>query len=572
MTKNKNIVFEQIKKQNGEHFAKTIRSFDNGIFDVPGIADVVKYAGREAEPILNYLVSLKKIHIDTTPDYKDPIQLLDEAGYRAYYVHNLDEQNAIMPYFAPGEQLCTFYDQTRFQKFHIINAVKKNVQEIKREDFVGHEEREDAYGTSVISIQILRTGGFISIKNRYNHIVENADNTFNSNPDNIIKGLSNALRQKFKVDFSSQVTVLPENYTFVNGQIIKYHAEMGGRFIGSDVIVDYKGDVTPIDKNTEIILDYWLFNIKDRTLENLAPLYYRDDAFPLMLKAEIEGKSVQLIKNPDHSHTLLADGQPVLTEKEGEIIELTIRQSDKNLRLLNYPFLEHNTKLQTLNIPNIRAVGNDFLSDNIALQNLHAPKLRKVGDNFLSANKMLHTIDLPQLRMAGDCFIDNNVFCHTFNAPNLTKAGDFFLSKNKFLRTLKLPNLKSTGTDFLVTNKILHQFEAPKLKEIDDCFLENNQELINLDLPEVQQVGDEFLSCNTKLQHLNAPKLSYVGTNFLEHNLCMRKLSLPALKTAESFFMYKNEDVQLHLPKLIPDCICNQNLIARAFKQSHDSR
>ncbi len=128
-------VFEQIKKQNGEHFAKTIRTFDNGIFDIPRIVDVVKYAGREAEPILNYLVSLKKIHIDTTSEYKDPIQLLDEAGYNAYYVHNLNEQNAIMPYFAPGEQLCTFYDQTRFQKFHIINAVKKNVHAILDKQF-----------------------------------------------------------------------------------------------------------------------------------------------------------------------------------------------------------------------------------------------------------------------------------------------------------------------------------------------------------------------------------------------------------------------------------------------------
>ena len=52
-------VFERIKKQNGERFAKAIRSYDNGIFDIPGIVDIVKYAGREAEPIMNYLESLK---------------------------------------------------------------------------------------------------------------------------------------------------------------------------------------------------------------------------------------------------------------------------------------------------------------------------------------------------------------------------------------------------------------------------------------------------------------------------------------------------------------------------------
>ncbi|MBR6411679.1 MAG: hypothetical protein IKS41_00770 [Alphaproteobacteria bacterium] len=51
-------VFEQIKKQNGERFAKAIRGYDNGIFDIPGIVDIVKYAGHEAEPIMEYLESL----------------------------------------------------------------------------------------------------------------------------------------------------------------------------------------------------------------------------------------------------------------------------------------------------------------------------------------------------------------------------------------------------------------------------------------------------------------------------------------------------------------------------------
>ena len=54
-------VFEQIKKQNGETFAKVIRAYDNGIFDVSGLAEIVKYAGREAEPIIPYLESLKRI-------------------------------------------------------------------------------------------------------------------------------------------------------------------------------------------------------------------------------------------------------------------------------------------------------------------------------------------------------------------------------------------------------------------------------------------------------------------------------------------------------------------------------
>ena len=42
-------MYEIIKKQNGERFARAIRNYDNGIFDVPNIDKVVKYAGRDAE-------------------------------------------------------------------------------------------------------------------------------------------------------------------------------------------------------------------------------------------------------------------------------------------------------------------------------------------------------------------------------------------------------------------------------------------------------------------------------------------------------------------------------------------
>ena len=214
-------VFDQIKKQNGEKFAKAIRAYDNGIFDVPDIVDIVRYAGRDAEPIMQYLVSLKDIKIEENETGKDPIELLSEAGYDAYYVTTLDEQNRISEYFEPDEMLCTFRDPTRFQRYHIINAVKKNVSEIKREDFRGKEQREDEYGTSVISIQILTSGGFISIKNRYNHTVSNPDNTFGSDPDRIIRGLSGSLKKYFNVDFSSSEIRLPNGYVKVNGQILR---------------------------------------------------------------------------------------------------------------------------------------------------------------------------------------------------------------------------------------------------------------------------------------------------------------------------------------------------------------
>ena len=53
-------VYDIIKKQNGEAFARAIRNFDSGIFEVDNLPQIVKYAGRNALPLLNYLESLKQ--------------------------------------------------------------------------------------------------------------------------------------------------------------------------------------------------------------------------------------------------------------------------------------------------------------------------------------------------------------------------------------------------------------------------------------------------------------------------------------------------------------------------------
>ncbi len=66
--------------------------------------------------------------------HQAPIRLLDKAGYDAYIADTLEKQNAIQKYYATGEGLCTFRDPDRFKKYYIINAVRKDVDKIKRGD------------------------------------------------------------------------------------------------------------------------------------------------------------------------------------------------------------------------------------------------------------------------------------------------------------------------------------------------------------------------------------------------------------------------------------------------------
>lgn len=127
-------MYNIIKKQNGERFAQTIRNFHSGIFDVPNIDRIVQYAGLDAKPILKYLVSLNNPKTIKQDAHQDPIELLDKAGYDAYIADTLEKQNAIQKYYATGEGLCTFRDPDRFKKYYIINAVRKDVDKIKRGD------------------------------------------------------------------------------------------------------------------------------------------------------------------------------------------------------------------------------------------------------------------------------------------------------------------------------------------------------------------------------------------------------------------------------------------------------
>ena len=317
-------MYDIIKKQNGEHFAKAIRNYDNGIFDIPNIDKIVKYAGRDAEPIMNYLVALKQIKIQEMSVHMDPITLLSKAGYNAYVADTLEKQNAIKKYYAPGEELCTFRDNGRFKNYYIINAVRKDVDKIKRS---AHPSRDDKYGTSVISIQILKTGGFISIKNRYNHTVQNCDNTLDSNPDNIILGLSDAIKHHFNVDFSSQHVPLPNHYISIHGQICRYNSEIENIYFGEDFYAR-DGQIYEIDKNSEIMIGNGiLFDIKQKCfvdltrMNNTETMRYR---FVMTLNNATQGKKITVQKNPSGGRDILADGTQLLTVENGEIVNLNL--------------------------------------------------------------------------------------------------------------------------------------------------------------------------------------------------------------------------------------------------------
>ncbi|MDR1337669.1 MAG: hypothetical protein LBJ73_01415 [Rickettsiales bacterium] len=353
--------FDIIKKQNGERFAKAVRNYDNGIFDIPGIADIVKYAGRDADPVLEYLSSLKKLEIkDTGRQLESPFELLHRAGYRAEYADTLKKQNSIKKYFKPGEELCTFHDSSRYHNYYILNAVRYDVDGIIRENFAD-PRREDDYGTSVISIQVLKSGGFISIKNRYNHHVNSPDNTFGSNPDNIIKGLAASIRRHFNVDFASREVELPNGYTFIKNRLIKYNTEVNNMYFGQDFFVA-DGVVREFDDNTQLVMDNFVFDLKNRWLVDMADT---DDDFVYEFENLIKDKPVQVTKNKDGTKVVSVDGRDIVKLYDGRIIEVELPDT------------------KTLNEKR-RLLGNSWSVEKISLPALE--QMPPYSNNYIPAN------------------------------------------------------------------------------------------------------------------------------------------------------------------------------------------
>ena len=534
-------VYDQIKKQNGEAFAQEIRRFHNGIFELPNLKNMLKFAGRDAKPLLNYLLLLKQTSENENTieavSAKDPIKLLKKAGYTAYVADTFKKQNAIRKYFAKGEKLCTFYDPYRYQKYYIINAVKENVDQIKRENFP-YPERQDEYGTSVISIQILKTGGFISIKNRYNHTVSNPDNTFNSNPDNIIPGLSKTLEHYFNTSFT-HFNDLPDNYIMLNNQIIHYTEEQQGFYFGDYYYVK-AGRIYELNQDYQMMAGNFIIDLKNKKVLSplVEPFVYPYDSFPDVLNAEIQGKKLTLKRDEENNHYLLADNvQLMKINSKHEITELYLPETKE----IPDCFLRYSETLEAFSAPNVQCIGDKFLSDNEICYSLYLPKVLKIGDNFLEDNEKLNGLDLPSVREIGKNFLYANESCSSLNLPNVQTIGDDFLKNNKLLTELNMPKSETIGDSFLYYNKELKKINLPSVQKIGKKFLYFNKNCTSLNLPNVQTIGNCFLRLNDLLTELNAPKLETIGDCCLFHNKELKKIDFPLLQKIGDDFLYDNE-------------------------------
>ncbi len=352
---------------------------------------------------------------------KTPKELLSEAGYDLYECETEEDIQKFAKYYVPGEQLCTF-NGGRLKRCQVFFAVKKDVDEIKREDF-RDPRRQDRYGTSVISIQFSRGEvNTLSIKNRYNSTVKNPDATFSNNLDNIVPGLTYSFSQAYNLNLTYSNTNLElENYISIDGKMYKYHTEFNEVYYCADNIIIKNEKIIRKYQKPEryIVFDYFILDLQQKTIttsheENGNPYYiYVKEPF---LKQFKHIKDIKVVKDKKTGYKTI-----YIKTNAPKVIEIEINRNNQMIRYKNN---------------NIRKVPNDFLRNNHYLREVEMNNAVRIGWDFLLGNKYLETLSLANVN-----YIGANALYHNCSLKKALFPKNFYVGPN-FMRMSKYVNLK----------------------------------------------------------------------------------------------------------------------------------
>ncbi len=496
----------------------------------------------------------KKQAITTTD--KTPYELLDEAGYNLFECTTQDKILAFRKYYKENEELCTFRD-SRLRRCAVFFAVRKDVDKIRREDFK-NPKRQDKYGTSVMSIQFEKNGVCTcSIKNRYNHTVNNPDATFGNDLDKIIPGLSNSFEKLLKqrglsLDTSNVTQFELHNYVRASdGKYYKYNIEDRGIYYCPGNII-ITGAVHRIENpERTILIDNYIVDLENKRVELALP----DDVDELFEPKDEFAKSLGNIKNIKvEKDKEKGNGCRKITiwhtdTEAPSIIEINRNNqitgfTNSRITQINQNILPYSEALESLSLPSLRTIEG---YQGFSLKHIDFPNLEYAGNNFLFCNFKIQELYLPKLKKVGNSFGTYSGVKKIY-LPSLKEVGESFLCECKNLEEAYFPELEKVESDFLKGTRI-EEINLPKIREVGDKFLEMSK-VQRLYAPLLRSAGDSFLY-DTNIESLSLPRLESVGN----YGMCvMRRLTniyLPKLITTESYFFMSNDKIKnAYFPQL----------------------
>lgn len=457
---------------------------------------------------------------------KTPKELFEEEGYDFYECKTEEDIQKFKKYYARGEELCTFKDK-RLDKCYVFFVVKKNVDEIKRENFK-KPIREDEYGTSVMSIQFTKDEAHtLSIKNRYNHALleGNPDATYRNNLENIAPGLTKSFENTYGLkQFNPNTNFEIKNYVRgKDGKFYKYNYEINNIYYCADNIIIDNFEVKKLPKERYIVMDYFVLDMKDKKI--------------MLYDSKIDDSFISSIKNIKKIDVLKCglNKTIVIIGEEGNMIikldpnDRIIEVDNETLKSVSDNYFSKSKYIDKLYLNNVVEVGDNFLNKNKSLSKISMDNVKIIGNNFLEYNEGIEDISLLNVKKIGRSFMFNcdNPKLNKIYMPKVEIIGNSFMFRNNSIMEVFMPNVKTIGNNFFMLNPTIRNIEIPLVRKIGDSFLEYDELLFELDLPNVVNIGNNFLKRNTLLKKIYMPNAVELKTGTLQFNNSLKELKLP---------------------------------------------
>lgn len=485
---------------------------------------------------------------------KTPYELLDEAGYDLVECHTEKEIQAFKRYYAEGEELCTF-NGGRLEDCIVFWVVKKNVKDIRRKDFA-NPERDDEYGTSVMSIQFNREGTTrVSIKNRYNHTVDNPDATLGNDLEKIAPGLTYSFERVLeerglKLESAKQEFSIPGYVRANDGKYYKFNTRIGNTYYCPSNIVITDGEPQKVADPSKIyLIDCFAIDLENQTIsmyDGKTVDAFTDDLTGI--------RKITILKDKE-----AGDGRKnitILREGHEEPVVITVDKDDRIIGYRNHEltevgdgFLAHSPGLEELDIPNIEMAGNDFCR-RTSITELNMQKLRKMGKGSFANARKLKSVNLPSLTELGDDSFDWVENLEEITLPKLEKVGKNFCSMSNRLKEVHMAELTEAGDGCFEHSCVLSELDVPKLRKVGARFCCATG-LTSICLPALEEVGEGFCNC-ASVESVELPKVKRVGEDFLSNDMELKSIKLPELEEAGEGFLseYQTEISEIETPKI----------------------
>ena len=454
----------------------------------------------------------------------DPQDLLKTIGYELVTFKSVGEALSIVRHFyrednAVNELICTLKSNSRFETSlvtfiirddaletpHAFNLTQDNLTNRWKEYLKSQGKQkadgtfdltnvrpqgDDPYSTSVVSLQIhFATKQFKEI-GRYNHTIEDyddtpVDNIFDKDFDNLIEGLSDAMFHKFNIDSSVDARASLTLNTVYTNKKGKVFFPFYQKLFGELTYVDKNEDTIIVDKNSERIAEGFLFKANGE-YENVSE-YWENFPYGDILK-------VNYIKGDDISVTT-KNGDFVFQTKHGRIVKLKEYPKEWYFQYLSERYYKPirlpngSISINSLNDKNDGIIMTDEIEEirgpitaNEDFSIISLYNIKKAEVVIIREGSILE--DLGQLKLANALRIEDNTLIT--NLGNLEKVSGNVIIQSKKVKNLGNikyigGTLEFKGTSLGKLKVILQDARIPHVEDMGnlqavggDIFIYNN--------------------------------------------------------------------------------------------------